>query len=135
MSATITIETETLLIAVLRQHGNQKGEKIDNRKRSRSGSFSDVCNSHCFHRHAIECDGTDDPTRQFRLMEITVIPDGGSGHKPVPFTEGEALSTLIQIPICYRNGTRVRNRGHEFGVTFVHFLSSGGVPPTGKSGR
>jgi hypothetical protein len=62
--------------------------------------------------------------------EITVIPDGGD---PVlnlaTFTEGGGIISTDPDPnLSTGLGTWVRTGGHEFAVTFVHFLSSGGVP-------
>lgn len=61
--------------------------------------------------------------------EVTVMPDGGDPIVDLAtFTSGGGIINSDPDPnLSTGHGTWVRTGGHEFGVTFVHFLSSGGV--------
>ena len=62
--------------------------------------------------------------------EVTVIPDGGDQIVNLAtFTSGGGIINSDPDPnLSTGHGTWVRTGGHEFAVTFVHFLSGGGVP-------
>ena len=62
--------------------------------------------------------------------EITVNPDGGEPIVDLAtFTSGGGIINSDPDPnLSTGHGTWVRTGGNEFAVTFVHFLSSGGVP-------
>jgi hypothetical protein len=62
--------------------------------------------------------------------EITVTPDGGDSIVDLAtFTRGGGIINSDPDPnLSTGHGTWVRTGVDEFAVTFVHFLSSGGVP-------
>jgi hypothetical protein len=62
--------------------------------------------------------------------EITVTPDGGDPIVDLAtFTRGGGVINSDPDPnLSTGHGAWVRTGGDEFAVTFVHFLSSGGVP-------
>ena len=62
--------------------------------------------------------------------EITVTPDGGEPIVDLAtFTSGGGVINSDPDPnLSTGHGTWVRTGGDQFAVTFVHFLSSGGVP-------
>src|SRR6266508_1842861 len=61
--------------------------------------------------------------------EVTVNPDGGEPIVDLAtFTSGGGIINSDPDPnLSTGHGTWVRTGGREFGVTFIHFLSSGGV--------
>ncbi len=61
--------------------------------------------------------------------EITVTPDGGDPIVDLAtFTSGGGIINSDPDPnLSTGHGTWVRTGGHEFGVTFVHFLSNQGT--------
>lgn len=62
--------------------------------------------------------------------EVTVMPDGGEPIVDLAtFTSGGGIINSDPDPnLSTGHGTWVRTGGDAFAVTFVHFLSSGGVP-------
>jgi hypothetical protein len=119
---------------VLGQHGKTKGEKIMTIRKT----FAALVAATMFvaliaftgTRSNVSADGGANAPGLAGSWEITVIPDGGD---PVinlaTFTEGGGIINSDPDPnLSTGHGTWVRTGGHEFAVTFVHFLSSGGVP-------
>jgi hypothetical protein len=80
-------------------------------------------------RSNVSADGASAPNLE-GSWEITVKPDGGDPVVDLAtFTKGGGLINSDPDPnLSTGHGTWVRTGGPEFGVTFVHFLSSGGVP-------
>jgi hypothetical protein len=62
--------------------------------------------------------------------KITVMPTGGDPIGDLcTFTKGGGLINIDPDPnLSTGIGTWVRTGGHQFAVTFVHFLSDGGAP-------
>jgi hypothetical protein len=62
--------------------------------------------------------------------EITVMPTGGDPIVDLgTFTRGGGLTNVDPDPnLSTGIGTWVRTGGHQFAVTFVHFLSDAGAP-------
>ena len=62
--------------------------------------------------------------------EVTVMPDGGDPIVDLAtFTAGGGVISTDPDPnLSTGLGTWVKTGDHEFGVTFVHFLSDQGVP-------
>jgi hypothetical protein len=62
--------------------------------------------------------------------EVTVMPNGGDPVVDLAtFTEGGGIIATDPDPnVSTGLGTWVKTGGHEFAVTFVHFLSEGGAP-------
>ena len=62
--------------------------------------------------------------------EVTVTPTGGDSIVDIgTFTKGGGVINVDPDPnLSTGIGTWVRTGGHQFAVTFVHFLSDGGAP-------
>jgi len=76
----------------------------------------------------VSAEGTTAPELE-GSWEITVIPDGGDQVVDLAtFTSGGGIINSDPDPnLSTGHGTWVRTGDHRFGVTFIHFLSSGGV--------
>jgi len=81
-------------------------------------------------RSKVSADGGANAPGLAGSWEVTVIPEVGDQVVDLAtFTESGGLINSDPDPnLSTGHGTWVRTGGHEFAGTFVHFLSSGGVP-------